>query len=1133
MDNPMNSFPPLNQRRRPPPNFLTTIRRLVRPRQLNILGRNFKYYNKLSLTQKVRRSFGITNREAFQVANIALGRNRQRQMVYLLQNGELIRQQITRPIVENTFGSIQVAGLERSILRSAVGRPRTRGGIRIQAGGVDMDIPIRMSVEVDFTIEYSAEPVEKTDRFIMTIAPSQLTEEFMREHILTTTWGESDNVNSDTLQVVNITFSPFNQPNVNLTLTGSVVRRCSPINIMGVFNEKISMNDSYECCRDYVKHLWSKKTKSRVEYYYANEIDKCRTTDDFYKLCKKKDIKMLVYDIDGNVLKKYYKEGRNKNALKSLVYIQYNNHIYPVKNKYITDATNYLRKFKSAPKFRYLPYNLVHKKFMELWNSNVLPTKIKIQHNKVVSFDYEDTHYSNNGEYKRCRAILKKFGLEDKAYYGLRLSGMSNIFDKAYFGLSECVSFFPNAKKYVKGGFLHINSKYEYNLDNTIAVDCNKAYTDKLRKLPYLITLDIRKSIMNKDPKQEIIEHYLYVVEVDKSTIILPNNNIYTGLMLQIARKEKINFTIKYSYSTIKTQTNPYRTFITELYKKANPNDAKMIVNCMVGKFERCIEITKSSRISKVCDKEEALRTEGFIGKLQDCVIDKFGSITQHTNKPLGIMYGDDDKDIEQLCNDTKKWEEKQVHFIREEYGRSKFNLYNKKPIAIQVKDQTRIDLYCLMKSLYLRDSEIYYIKTDCVAFKKGIMTDYVLEDFVGKGIGKWKYEKLKDMTNKFYIPRNLNTIKFECSNDKNTLYDCNAGAGKTYKVINEIIPKLIKDGEDYVVLAPQHSALREYRLNNINCEVIQHYTYRDNALTSETFPTEKNIIIDEWGMLGSKELMYIFKLHLLGKTIIALGDYDQLLPVSVSIKSNMVKDKEYTEYMKQAFNGELWIKLLFNNTIRIKKNYRNNFTPEYYDSLKNGSKDYIQEQMKKHRTHWKEADTIITYRHKFRHKYNALKCEYLDIPFRSVAPDEEVSKGKINPHIYTLTLIDPTNIKVGTKLICNTNKFKCIGLYNKYIVEVKEVNDKGVILLDDAKNEISLPLTKLISYSEDKNKMSFSFAYCRTLYSIQGESIEGGIYFPDDDLYWLDNRACYTLISRKKEEKIQYLTPLPQKRRE
>ena len=67
-------------------------------------------------------------------------------MVYLLQNGELVRQQITRPIVENTFGSIQVAGLERSILRSAVGRPRTRGGIRIQAGGVDMDIPIRMSV---------------------------------------------------------------------------------------------------------------------------------------------------------------------------------------------------------------------------------------------------------------------------------------------------------------------------------------------------------------------------------------------------------------------------------------------------------------------------------------------------------------------------------------------------------------------------------------------------------------------------------------------------------------------------------------------------------------------------------------------------------------------------------------------------------------------------------------------------------------------------------------------------------------------------------------------------------------------------------------------------------------------------
>ena len=1156
-------FRPLNQRRaerqvRPPSfrdTFKQTIRRIRRGRKLSILGRDFKYFNRLNLQSQVRRSFGVSSREGFQVVNVALSRKKQKRMVYMLRGTELQRQDITLPLITNDFAPFSSVGrgeteLETAIVRASAGVPiRTSSGTQIQRTGYSSTIPIRMSVNVSFDVNWSSEWETRDTTLTLVVAPSQLSNGYIANHLLTKTpWGKSTaNQTESQIRINDYTFSPFNQGNEEFGITDGVLERCSPINITGLFNEIVDINDKYKCCRDYVKYIWSKKPKNKKrQYYYAKEVDKCRTTDDFYKLCKKKNIKMIVYDIFGRVIKKYYQKEKNKNNLKSLVYIQYNNHIYPVNNKSVSDATNYLRKYKSAEKFKFLPKHLVHKKYIDLWNKGILPTHPRIKFNKVVGFDYEDTHYSSNGEYKRCKAILDKFGMKNHAHYGLNLCGMSNILDKLYYGMKECSSFFPESDKYVKGGFLHINSKFDEHLDGSgkvIACDSNKAYSDKLQKLPYCIVLDIRKSKINKNPRQEIKEHYLYVVEVPKSTIILPNNNIYTGLCCLMARKKNIPFTIKYSYSTIKTERNPYKNFVRDIYEKANPNDAKMIINCMVGKFERSMEMRRPTFISKVCELEEAKATPGFIGKLQDCDIDMYGEITNRSNEPLGIFYGDNDEDIVKYNKDLKEWKDKQVYFVKEEKEEDIFNLFNKKPIAIQVKDQARMDLYEFMEALDLRDEDIYYIKTDCVAFKKGIMTDYLLEDFIGKGLGKWKYEKLKDMTNKFYIPRNLTTIKYKCSNEKNTLYDCNAGAGKTYKVINEIIPQLIKDGEDYEVLAPQHSALREYRLKEIDCNVIAHYTFKEKHNLPGQFPTAKNIIIDEWGMLGHNELMYVFKLNLKGKNIIALGDYDQLLPVGSareSIKENMEESEDYHNTIDSAYNGQLWLDLLFSKVVDIKKNYRNNFTPEYYESLKNGSNDYIQEQMKIHRTHWKEADTIITYRHKYRHMYNALKCSHLDIPFRSVEPGEIIKKGrtthqednKINKNNFALTLIDPKNIKVGTKLICNTNKFKAIGLYNKYIVEVKEVGEKKIVLVDAVGNDISITLTKLLSCSEDKNKMAFSFAYTRTLYSIQGESINGGIYFPDEELYFLNNRACYTLISRKKEDIIHHLTPLPQKKR-
>ena len=47
----------------------------------------------------------------------------------------------------------------------------------------------------------------------------------------------------------------------------------------------------------------------------------------------------------------------------------------------------------------------------------------------------------------------------------------------------------------------------------------------------------------------------------------------------------------------------------------------------------------------------------------------------------------------------------------------------------------------------------------------------------------------------------------------------------------------------------------------------------------------------------------------------------------------------------------------------------------------------------------------------------------------------------------------------------------------------------------------------------------NFDFAYCRTLYSIQGETLNSFHYIKEDYKY-LNNRLAYTLISRLKQEK-------------
>ena len=106
----------------------------------------------------------------------------------------------------------------------------------------------------------------------------------------------------------------------------------------------------------------------------------------------------------------------------------------------------------------------------------------------------------------------------------------------------------------------------------------------------------------------------------------------------------------------------------------------------------------------------------------------------------------------------------------------------------------------------------------------------------------------------------------------------------------------------------------------------------------------------------------------------------------------------------------------------------------------------------------------------------------------------------------------------IGAKLICETNKLRNSGVYNKFTFEVKPIND-DVVCLNDGEEDYLFSKTDINQY--------FDYAYCRTLYSIQGES-RPSFHFCEEDLQtnqswctWITGRATYTLISRLKTKNL------------
>lgn len=793
--------------------------------------------------------------------------------------------------------------------------------------------------------------------------------------------------------------------NQKFQLVDNKLRDVKPLQL---YYENIDTTKYDDCVRDYLYKNYKKLSKKVIKNLGD---EKGVSTNELYELCKKYNILMIAYDINKNVIKKFTPLKKNK-SFKNLIFIAHNNHLYPLKNKTLHKIKYPTKEIKIIDD--------ADDKIKEFLNKGIEPSDIRTGiHTKnntdgfIQGFNVGKTTYYENKDYDKCYEILKSFGIEENIKEWTSLRNVADLIHELY-KTENINSFFPQCSKFIKGGYGYTKDEPDEEYENVKCIDKNKCYSYCLGELPFLIQLDVRQSTIEKysEPPVNIIDHYLYIVKVKQSSILLPQSNVYAGYHLKKAKEAGLEFTITESISTNKKE-NYFKPMIEDIYKKVkNPNDAKLLLNIFIGKFERDEEIKQKQIVDRLCNEEEANSVSGYKRKIKD------------------TDYYIVEKDIDVI------------------------NIFNQKPISIQVKDYSRCIIYDKIKELKINPDDILKIKTDSITFndKKNICD--ALEfglDFTG-----WKEEEPK-IENTINHITDLEDLSFNLyHNYQSTIsefWDCYAGVGKTYYIINNLIPKL----DDYIVLTPSHSTIEDYRKENFNCSVIQKYSLNNKI------PKEKNIIIDEVGLCDRNALNVVHKCFLTGKNIYSFGDFKQLLPV---MENNTFNNKEYLEstYLKH---------------FKLTENRRNHFTIEYYDKIINGELNPLKE-VKKHQTKdFTKAEVVICYRNTTTKIYN------------EVILKKKGFKDKF---------------QVGVSLICRTNKLRNKNVYNNFILTIKEANKNTFILSDNQ------------TYTKEEIEKYFFPSYARTAYGVQGKSLKSYHYAKEDDIFLKKNgRLAYTIISRLK----------------
>jgi hypothetical protein len=688
---------------------------------------------------------------------------------------------------------------------------------------------------------------------------------------------------------------------------------------------KFDFNEN--CIRSYLRLIHQTDTKRDISETSISRLGNKKGVliSELKDYCIKYNVKLLIYNFEGEIIESFYPP--KQSYRKGVIGIAYNNHFYPITSKYLSKIT------PQKEEFNLLDEEDIMTEFKDLISKKIIPTNIKItpdfDNNKIeiYEFTHNDITYLNNKNYDKLKKLFKKIGLEDKLTPRIKLSKAYKLIEPLFNQQNDnTYSFFP--VETTRSTLRYLNPTIK-DYKNLVRIDKVKCFSYAIMNLPFLIVCDYRTAkIKNIFPNgYEIIDHYLYSIEIKKPNILLNDNNIYSGYHLNYCIAEGFEFKLIEEIECTKVD-NYFKEMIRVLYNSCKTEEEhdliKSMINRMIGQCEKNDMCEQSSywKIAKICN---------FAEKQQD----------EDENY---INYG------------------KLFLKLVEEETTTISNIYNRRPIRYQVLDYANHMVYEKLQELDITHDKLYRINVDEITFVK---TSKYNRSFIKSlnqlDINKWKKVEMPDLTDKEehkkftkgytnitpYIKVSFYNHTIKISNENNTLYDSYAGCGKSYHIKNKLLPNL----DDYIVLTPSHNALKIYKKDDINCKVIQTYEH-GNAL-----PKEQNIIIDEIGLCSKKAHEIIYKCFLLGKNIYSYGDFNQLLPVNEMSHCNSIQ----------------YHNIIYSKINNLKTNYRNDFTIDYYDQLINEKIDLVKE-IKTHRTSKPEnADIILCKTNKECERYNKL----------------------------------------------------------------------------------------------------------------------------------------------------------------
>ncbi len=782
-----------------------------------------------------------------------------------------------------------------------------------------------------------------------------------------------------------------------------------------IFNESVvnvTPKGTANCVRSYLRSRYPKLSKKVIDKLGD---DNGVSTAELKQLCESYNIPMHIFDVSHTCIERFIPNKKTK-SYKALNLLINSNHIYEIKNNALVSKKPDMNRIIYAQDLNAILVNSL--------NSMRYPDFISIAQDtkEMNAIMIGNNTYTNNPHYSDMYDLLKSYGLQSQIRFSTTPVNVGKIIEKLY-TKDSVASFWPGCAKPI-GGYTYSNKDaIPENEDDIVTSDKCKCYSYILKYLSYLIKVDYR--VCKRVPVDEPIrEHYLYSVKPYESTILMPTASVYTGRLLMECDKEGVKYDIIDAIETT-TVENIYGEMIEDLYNKS-PKHAKDIMNTLIGQFDRTPSVRSMLKFNKICNADELQRSDNV-----------FSQKIEGTDYYMVFKY------------DAQK---------------SLPDIMTKKPINIQIKDGSRILMYRKIKELKLRRDEIIQVKTDSITFnnerlKHKLESSYEFDD--------WKLETYCPIN--AAPPKMKNLYKFEHPifrpGQHTELITGDAGNGKTYHIINKLIPTL----RNYIVLTPTHAALKEYRNNNLSCDVIQKYS---NKYATE-IPEARQIIIDEIGLVTNDDWGLIIKLIADGRDVYAFGDFTQLLPFNSE---------------QQINENELFINSIFNKFSILDQNYRNNFSKEYYRALKNNpNKTFLQDEVHKHEVPEAEAEYIITYRKTTRDQYNQKALDRLGLEADSV----------------------------GARVICHSNDLREHEIYNKFQFIITKSDDEH-IELDDK-----------IKITKNQFQNNFRPAYAVNIHQLQGASIKSYYYAREDD-YFIDNRSAYTIISRIKNKETKQKTKKP-----